>query len=65
MEVTQTSNADAVASAAARALVARRWGASRPVRLARELAERVGELPEIERRHLIHALTGRVEGGQS
>ena len=44
-------------SGAARELAAQRWGASRPVRLARELADRASELPEIERRALIAALT--------
>jgi hypothetical protein len=63
MDVTETSNA--AASAAARALVARRWGAAKPVRLARELAERVDELPEIERRSLIAALAEHAERGQS
>jgi hypothetical protein len=63
MDATQTANA--AASAAARALVARRWGASKPVRLARELAERVDELPEIERRQLIAALTERSRGQSS
>jgi len=45
-------------SAAAREL-ALRWGAARPVRLARELALRAAELPEIERRQLLEALTER------
>ena len=44
-------------SGAARLLVAQRWGASKPVRLARELAERAAELPEVERRALLDALT--------
>jgi hypothetical protein len=53
-------------SVAARSLAARRWGSSRPVRLAQELGERAAELPEIERRQLIDALlTRRVEDGQS
>ena len=51
MDDTQT------ASAAARELVARRWGSQRPVKLARELAERAGELPEVELRALLAALT--------
>ena len=46
-------------SAAARELAALRWGAARPVRLARELALRAAELPEIERRQLLEALTER------
>ena len=63
MEVTQTSNA--AATAAARALVARRWGPSKPVRLARELALRASELPDTERRALIDALTEHANRGQS
>jgi hypothetical protein len=55
---TQTS------STAARALAVRRWGASRPVRLARELELRAHELPEVERRALIAALTQSAKGGQ-
>jgi hypothetical protein len=45
------------ASAAARELVARRWGSQRPVRLARELVLRASELPEVERRQLLDALS--------
>jgi hypothetical protein len=56
---------DTHVSGAARQLAARRWGASKPVRLARELALRTRELPEIERRQLIDALTGHAERGQS
>lgn len=44
-------------SGAARLLVAQRWGASKPSRLARELLPRVAELPEVERRSLLAALT--------
>jgi hypothetical protein len=51
MDGTQTG------SAAARELAAQRWGAQRPVRLARELALRAAELPEVERRQLLDALT--------
>jgi hypothetical protein len=51
--------------AAARQMAAQRWGASRPVRLAKELALRASELPEIERRQLLDALTERANGGQS
>jgi hypothetical protein len=43
-----------------RELAAQRWGAAKPVRLARELALRVHELPEIERRQLLDALTENV-----
>jgi hypothetical protein len=48
---------DTQVSGAARLLVAQRWGASKPVRIARELAERLDELPEVERRALLAALT--------
>jgi hypothetical protein len=50
---------DAEVSAVMRSLAAQRWGASKPVRLARELALRAAELPEVERRQLLEALTGR------
>jgi hypothetical protein len=46
-------------SAAARELAAQRWGAQRPVRLARELALRAAELPEVERKQLLAALSER------
>jgi hypothetical protein len=48
-------------SAAARELAARRWGASKPVRLARELELRAHELPPTERQQLIAALTQSVK----
>jgi hypothetical protein len=51
-------------SAVMRSLAVRRWHGVRPSRLARELVPRVDELPEIERRQLIDALTRRAEGGQ-
>jgi hypothetical protein len=44
-------------SGAARLLVAHRWGSQKPARLARELVERVDELPPVERRQLLDALT--------
>jgi hypothetical protein len=44
-------------SGAARLLVAHRWGSQKPSRLARELVERVDELPPVERRALLAALT--------
>jgi hypothetical protein len=44
-------------SGAARQLAAQRWGDSKPVRMARELALRAAELPEFERRRLLDALT--------
>jgi hypothetical protein len=43
-------------SVAARSLAARRWGSSRPIRLAQELALRAAELPEVERWQLLKAL---------
>jgi hypothetical protein len=46
-----------MSSRAARELAARRWGAARPVRLARELVLRAAELPEVERRQLLDALS--------
>jgi hypothetical protein len=58
MDGTQTS------SAAARALAVRRWGASKPIRLARELELRAHELPPTERQQLIAALTQSAEVGQ-
>jgi hypothetical protein len=48
---------DTQVSGAVRQMAAQRWGASRPVRLARELVLRAAELPEIERRQLLDALT--------
>jgi hypothetical protein len=47
---------------AARRMAQQRWGASRPVRLARELELRAAELPEPERVRLVAALTKRAEG---
>jgi hypothetical protein len=44
-------------SGVARQLAARRWGASRPVRLAHELELRAAELPPTERKRLLAALT--------
>jgi hypothetical protein len=49
---------------AARQMAARRWGASRPVRLARELELRAAELPETVRERLVDALTRRAGDGQ-
>ena len=46
---------DSAVSVAARQLSGSRWGAQRPVRLARELAERVDELPDPERVRLLNA----------
>jgi hypothetical protein len=40
-----------------RSLSARRWRGQVPARLARELLPRVAELPEIEKRQLLDALT--------
>ena len=47
---------DPQVSDAARELAARRWGASKPVRLAQQLIERVDELPDPERIQLRAAL---------
>jgi hypothetical protein len=55
MDGTQTG------SAAARALAARRWGASKPIRMAQELALRAAELPDVERKELLDALTEGVD----
>jgi hypothetical protein len=43
-------------SAVMRSLAAQRWGAAKPVRLARELALRAAELPDSERVRLLKAL---------
>jgi hypothetical protein len=53
----------ATVSAVMRELAARRWRGQVPIRLARELRSRAAELPEVERRALIAALTS-VKGGQ-
>jgi hypothetical protein len=47
-----------------RALAVRRWGASKPIRLARELELRAHELPDLERERLLDALTQSAKGGQ-
>ena len=44
-------------SAVMRSLAARRWRGQVPARLARELVPRVAELPEVERRQLLDALS--------
>jgi hypothetical protein len=54
----------ATVSAVMSELAARRWRGHLPTRLARELVPRVDELPEVERRQLLDALTRRAEGGQ-
>jgi hypothetical protein len=54
----------ATVSAVMRELAGRRWRSQVPTRLARELVPRVDELPEVERRALLDALTRRAEGGQ-
>jgi hypothetical protein len=56
---------DAAVSAVMRSLSARRWRGQVPARLARELVPRVDELPEVERRQLLDALTRGAEGEQS
>ena len=48
---------NALVSGAAREMAARRWGASKPIRMAQELVLRAHELPEVERRQLLDALT--------
>jgi hypothetical protein len=47
---------DTTTSEAARQLVAKRWGAQRPIRLAQELVSRIDELPAAERIRLRQAL---------
>jgi hypothetical protein len=47
---------EATTSEAGRQLAALRWGPQRPVKLARELASRIDELPAIERARLRAAL---------
>jgi hypothetical protein len=54
-----------VVSAAGRQLAAQRWGASKPIRLAHELALRAAELPDPERVRLLDALTRRAEEAAS
>jgi hypothetical protein len=49
--------ASAQASSAARELAASRWGSQRPVKLAHELLRRAAELPDLERRQLLDALS--------
>jgi hypothetical protein len=58
-------NDPAITSAVMRELAARRWRGQVATRAARTVAERVDELPEIERRQLLAALTGHTERGQS
>lgn len=55
---------DAQLSVVMRLLAARRWRGQVPARLARELMPRVDELPEIERRQLLDALTRSAVDGQ-
>jgi hypothetical protein len=57
--------ADALTVNAARRMAQQRWGASRPVKLARELEQRANELPALERARLLAALTRSAEDGQS
>jgi len=52
----------ATVSAVMSELAGRRWRGQVAIRCARELVPRVDELPEIERRQLIAALTGHTEG---
>jgi hypothetical protein len=53
---------DATRSAVMSELAQRRWRGQVPTRLARELAERVEELPLVECRALLAALSRRAEG---
>ena len=48
-----------------RELASRRWRGQVAIRAARTVTERVDELPEVERRQLIAALTEHAERGQS
>jgi hypothetical protein len=52
-------------SGAARQMAAQRWGSQKPVRLARELELRADELPAVERRRLLDALTQHIAQEQS
>jgi hypothetical protein len=52
----------ATRSAVMRELAARRWRGVVPARLARELLPRVDELPEVERRSLLEALSEYTNG---
>jgi hypothetical protein len=54
-------NDPAITSAVMRELAAKRWRGQVSTRLARELVPRVDELPEIERRQLLAALTEHAE----
>jgi hypothetical protein len=56
---------DTQVSGAARELAAKRWGARKLVRLAKELENRAAELPPAERRALIDALADHAERGRS
>ena len=47
-----------------RSLAVKRWRGQVPARLARELVPRVDELPDVERRQLLDALTRRADGDQ-
>ena len=58
-------NDPAITSAVMRELAARRWRGQVAIRCARVLTERVDELPEVERRSLVAALTKDAERGQS
>jgi hypothetical protein len=55
----------ATASAVMSEVAARRWRGQVAIRCARQLVERVDELPDLERIRLIDALTRRAEGEQS
>ena len=56
---------EAPTAAEMRRRVAARWGPQRPIRLAQELAERIGELPPLERDRLRRALDEPAETRQA
>jgi hypothetical protein len=51
-------------SAVMREMAAKRWRGQVAIRCARQLVERLDELPPTEHRHLLDALARRAEGGQ-
>jgi rRNA-processing protein FCF1 len=58
-------NDPAITSAVMRELASRRWRGQVATRAARTVADRVDELPEVERRSLIAALTEHAAQEQS
>ena len=61
-EATRESMAVQATRQSMRELSLRRWGAQRPVKLARELSQRITELPAVERERLRQALE-QFDGG--